>query len=60
MQISWENPKQFLPLLLFFGIILVMVGTGIESFTTNSALATDGWIIVMIAIFLWVLREFKE
>ena len=58
--IKWENPKQFLPLLLFFGIVLVVVGTGIESITTNPALATDGWIVVAIAVSLWVLKEFKD
>jgi hypothetical protein len=57
MRIEWQNPKRFLPLLLFFGIILVVAGTGIESITTNSTLTQDGWIVVAIAVFLWVLKE---
>jgi len=55
-----ENPKRFLELLLFFGIVLVLLGTGIQTATANSTLTTDGWIVVAIAVFLWVLKESKR
>jgi len=57
MSISLENPKQFLPLLLFFGMVLVFVGTGIQGIAKNTDLASDGWIVVVMAVFLWVIRK---
>jgi len=52
-----ENPKRFPELLLFFGIVLVLLGTGMQTATTNSTLTTDGWIVVAITVILWVLRK---
>jgi hypothetical protein len=56
----WENPKQFLPLLLYLGVILTVAGSGLEWVTANSAIATDGWIVVGTSVFLWVLKEFGK
>lgn len=58
--IKWQNPKQFLPLLLFLGVVLVVSGTGIESFTANSTLTKDGWIVVAVAVFLWIFQNGKR
>jgi len=58
--LSLQNPKRFPELLLFFGMVLVFMGSGVEAFTTNSTLTTNGWIMVAIAIFLWVLKESKR
>jgi len=60
INLKLENPKQFLPLLLFFGFVLVMIGNGIETVTRSPALTNDGWAIVAIAVFLWVLKEAKK
>jgi hypothetical protein len=57
---QWQNPKNFLPLLLYFGIFLVVSGTGIQWFTANPAIETYGWIVVAVAIVLWLLKEFKH
>jgi hypothetical protein len=45
--------------MLFFGMVLVFVGTGIQGISKNSDLAIDGWFVVAIAIILWVLKESK-
>jgi hypothetical protein len=56
---KWENPKRFPELLLYFGIVLVLLGSGIEAIAKNSALTMNGWVVVAIAIFLWVFKENK-
>jgi len=48
-----ENPKTFLPLLLFVGFIFVLLGSGIES-SKFADLVGSGFILMMIAIALWV------
>lgn len=60
MNLKLENPKQFLPLLLFFGFVLVLIGNGVETLTANPALTNDGWAMVAIALLLWVLKEAKK
>jgi hypothetical protein len=45
-----ENPKTFLPLMLFFGFVFVLVAMGWQSLTSNSTLVADGWIVVTVAI----------
>ena len=60
LAIKWENPKNFLPLLLYFGIILVVAGAGIQWVTTNPVIETYGWIVVAVAVGLWLLKEFKN
>jgi len=60
INLKLENPKQFLPLLLFFGFVLVLIGNGVETLTANPALTNDGWAMVAIAVLLWILKEAKE
>jgi len=57
MGLNLENPKRFLPMLLFFGFVLVLVGTGWQSITSNPSLTNDGWIVVVVAIVLWILSN---
>lgn len=58
--LNLENPKRFPELLLFFGMVLVFMGSGVEAFTTNATMTTDGWIVVVIAILLWVHKTSKN
>jgi hypothetical protein len=39
---------------------MVVAGAGIEWFTTNPTIETDGWIVIVVAILLWLLKEFKH
>ncbi len=54
LDIKLENPKQFLPLLLFLGVVLVLLGTLMQA----TSLSNDGWIVVGIAVILWVFSKF--
>jgi len=49
-----ENPKHLPELLLFFGMVLVLIGSGLDAITSNPTLANDGWIVVIASILLWV------
>lgn len=55
IDIKLSNPKTFLPLLLFLGVVLVLIGT-----VANAGLATDGWIVVAISVLLWILSSFSN
>lgn len=57
MPINLENPKTFLPLLLFIGFVLILVGTGVESATSNPALVNDGWVVIGISVILWIISR---
>jgi hypothetical protein len=60
MGLRLENPKTFLPLMLFFGFVLVLVGTGWQSFTTNSGMVNAGWTVVAVAILLWIFAKLLD
>jgi len=38
---------------------MVLAGAGIEWLTTNATIETDGWVVVVVAVLLWLLKEFK-
>lgn len=56
MSIILENPKTFLPLLLFIGFIFVLLGSGIESSAFGN-LVGSGFFLMLVAIALWVLNH---
>jgi hypothetical protein len=58
-RMNLQNPKRFPELLLFFGMVLVFFGSGVEAITSNPTLANDGWIVVIASIFLWAFKESK-
>jgi hypothetical protein len=41
-------------------MFLVISGLGIQWFTTNSTIEMYGWVVVAIAVCLWLLKEFKH
>ncbi|MGA3192720.1 MAG: hypothetical protein ABSD73_09460 [Candidatus Bathyarchaeia archaeon] len=55
MGINLENPKTFLPLLLFIGFVFSLIGLGLWTWTSNAGLVIVGYLTMMLAVFLWVL-----
>jgi uncharacterized membrane protein len=54
MGIRLENPKTFLPLLLFIGFVFSLIGIGLYSIGANPALIIFGTLIMMLAVALWI------
>ena len=57
ISILLENPKTFLPLLLFIGLVFALVGLGWQSFTSDSGVYVIGLFIIVVAVVLWVLTK---
>jgi len=55
MSLNLENPKGFLPLLLFVGFIFALIGIGFWTLTTNATITTVGFFVMTIAVALWIL-----
>jgi hypothetical protein len=60
ISLNLTNPKHFPELMLFFGMILVFVGSGVDAVTRDPTLTNDGWIVVVTAVFLWMLKNLKR
>lgn len=58
LNVNLNSPHGFLALLLFGGILLVLLGNGVQTFTTDATLVNDGWIVVGVSIALWILAGF--
>jgi hypothetical protein len=54
MGITLENPKTFLPLLLFIGFVFSLIGIGLYSIGTNAGLLVTGMFVMMLAVVLWI------
>ncbi len=54
LNINLNSPQGYLALLLFGGLLLVLLGNGIETFTADVTLANQGWMVVVVSIVLWI------
>ncbi len=52
-----ENPKTFLPLLLFIGFVFTLIGFGMYNINANSDLIATGLIVIVIAIGIFSLMN---
>jgi len=55
IDLELSNPKTFLPLLLFIGFVLVLLGTILNY---GSGMVLFGVVLIIIAIVLFVIKEF--
>lgn len=57
MSLRLENPKNFLPLLLFIGFVLLLIGIGFLTFTSSAGLIAAGVLVMFVAVALFMLMN---
>jgi hypothetical protein len=55
LNINLNSPSGFLPLLLFLGVALVLMGSVQSAIMADSSLTNLGWITVVGSVALWVI-----
>jgi hypothetical protein len=60
IDLDLQNPKTFLPLLLFIGFVFVLIGIGVWGLTQNSGFVLLGLLLIGIAIVLWIWSEYEK
>lgn len=60
MGLDLSNPKAFLPLLLFTGLLFALVGKGWESLTVDSGMYSVGLLLIFVAVALWILNKARN
>jgi len=60
MGINLSNPKTFLPLLLFIGLIFSLIGLGWWGFREDSSIFLLGLGIITLSVVLWIYEKEKE
>ncbi len=57
MSINLQNPKRFLPLLLFAGMLFVLIGTGFSYVSANSEIVNLGILCMFAAVIFFALMN---
>jgi hypothetical protein len=56
VHIQLSNPKNYAPLMLFFGCLFEILGTATERFTANSTMSQAGWYLIVGSAGLWIVE----